>query len=379
MEKKRKSEKSNKLKIFKPSPATREREENEMLAEFSDGYGDFYVDEVDERRRKVREERDIERESRRLEKKPVSPARRKFMRIVSTFVIVAVIIIVGVILSLTVLFKTQSYEVVGNTLYLESDIIKTCGISEGENIFLAPKAPAEERIERRFPYVDTAKVSFSIPDTIRIEIKQAVEGYLFKVSDTEYLIISTKGRILNRVADISGYQIPIFIGPKLKSGEIGDFVEYEDSTILEIIDSITQTFSDNGYQGITEINATDPANISFIYDGRIRVKIGIPEDISYKIRTAMTIINSNIDINPSSKVTGVLDVSRCNVTKRSYFNEMDITATEPPTENPSETATESVDTYQSDTDYSGSDYSDGSYDGYTGDTYGDYGDYWTPD
>lgn len=312
-----------------PAPRPRQREADEMLSEFSDDYNAFYVDEVAESRRREREERTSRREEARpARKKPVSPLRRKLIRIVSTVAIVAVILIVGVILSLTVLFKTSNYKVIGNTLYLESDIIATCGISQGENIFLAPKGAAEKRLINRFPYVEDANVTFSIPDTIKIEITEAVEGYLFKVSEAEYLVISTKGRVLNRVADAGAYQLPIFIGPKLTSGEIGRDVVYEDDTVLNMIGSITQVFSDNGYRGITEIDATDPAAITFTYDGRIKVKLGLPEDLSYKIRTAMTIITGNIDTNPSSRQQGILDVSRCNVTKRSYYKEGTISATE---------------------------------------------------
>ena len=354
-----------------PRPIPETSLEDEMLSEFSDDYNEFYVDEAAESRRAETEERperperrdrpDRRSSRRRARRKPVSPVRRKLIRILSTVAIVAVIIIIGVVLSLTVLFKTQSYQVIGNTLYLEADIIDTCGIKEGENIFLAAKRPAEERIVNRFPYVESAHVSFSIPDTIKIEITEAAEGYLFKVSDSEYLIISTKGRVLNRISDKSGYNLPIFIGPKLKSGEIGQDIVYEDDTVLSIIDSIAQVFADNGYQGITEVDATDTANITFTYDGRIKVKLGIPEAVSYKIRTAMTIINGNIDVNPNNKPTGVLDVSRCNATKRSYFREGEINPTEAPTQDPSQPATEKPDDGSSGEDWSDDDYSDGDY------------------
>ena len=375
---KKKNQKSKKPDKARPVPRERKREDAGALAEFSDEYNDFYVDEIELSRVKEREARAAAKESKRSERKPVSPLRRRLTRIISSVAIVGVILIVGVVLSLTVLFKTQRYEVIGNNLYLESDIISTCGISEGENIFLAPKRPAEERIMRRFPYIDSARVSFGIPDTIRIEITQATEGYLIKVSDTEYLIISTKGRILNRIADRTGYDLPVFIGPTPKSGELGDYVSYDDGDILDVIDSITQVFTDNGYQGITEINAVDQANLTFTYDNRIRVKLGLPEDLSYKIRTAMTIIRDNIDVNPDSKAQGVLDVSRCNVTKRSYYNEQDISETQAPTQDPSEASTEPVSS--DDSGYGESDNSGntGEYE-WTEDYSGDYdgsGDYY---
>ncbi len=355
--------------------------EDAMLSEFSDDYNDFYVDESGENEQRIVEEEvtDSAREDRRPKekaanpsrKKPVSPFRRKLRRILSFVFIIAVVIVVGVILSLTVLFKTQNYEVIGNSLYNESDVINVCGISEGTNIFLAPKKPAADRIKASFPYYEDVQVGFKIPDTIKIDVTEAVEGYLVKVSDNEYLLISTKGRILNRVTDISKYDLPIFIGPKLISGDIGDYVEYEDETVVDMIENITQVFADNGYQGITEVDATNTANITFTYDNRIKVKLGIPEDVSYKIRTAMTIITTKIDVNPGSEIRGTLDVSRCNETKRSYFDEeksINVNATEDPsapTRQPTEPAVDGgyvVGDGGYDTGDGGYDAGDGSYD-----------------
>lgn len=360
------------------------RDDEDYYEEFSDEDNTFYTDEMNDRDRDYPDDRDeraprknrkktrkpakgkrggnsrggkkpvesrnrkaAKRPKKEKQRKPMSPTRRRIIHIISYVAIIAVVLIVGVILSLTVLFKTQAYEVTGITKYTEDEIIDASGIKIGDNIFLAPKRPAEKRIKDKYPYVEEVDVSFKIPDTIRISVEEAVEGYLIKVSDTEYLVISTKGRILNRITDASEYDLPIFIGPTLTSGEIGDYVSYEDDKVVSMIESITQTFADNGYQGITEIDATDMADISFTYDNRIKVKLGIPEDLDYKIRTAMIIINDKIDSGTAVKVSGVLDVSRCNSTKRSYFDE----AT--PTVNPSEKPTESESGSSSGSDSSG--------------------------
>jgi hypothetical protein len=50
----------------------------------------------------------------------------------------------------------------------------------------------------------------------------------------------------------------------------------------------------------------------------------------------MTIIDENLDKNGSNTSTGVLDVSRCNSTRRSYFKEGDLNPTQAPTQDPSQ-------------------------------------------
>ena len=321
----------------------REINSNDRLVEFSDEENSFYIDEIKER--ELEEQREKELQKAQKARRPMSPLSRKVIRIVSFIAVLAIALIAGVVLSLTVLFKTESFEVSGNTHYNDTEIIEACGIFKGENIFLAPKAPAERRITDKFAYVEDADVSFRIPSVITIGITEATEGYLVKISDEEYLLISVKGRILDIVSDISNRDIPVFTGPMPVSKEIGAYAKYEDETVMEIIDSVMTVFSDNGYKNITEIDATSTANITFTYDSRIKVRLGLPEDLSYKIRTAMTIITEKIDTNPSSNVQGVLNVSRCNVTKKSYFNEKSILNLEAPksSKDPSE-STEPTDT-----------------------------------
>ena len=53
--------------------------------------------------------------------------------------------------------------------------------------------------------------------------------------------------------------------------------------------------------------------------------IGYPEDISYKVKTAQTIINEKLDPNNTGLIKGTLDVSMCNEEPRkSYFNENEV-------------------------------------------------------
>ena len=203
---KKKNKKLRKPNILpKPPREVVDERENEdaMLSEFSDDYNDFFVDEVSQKeerreddrrardprgkrlrdrdrkprdrdrdrkprdRDRDRDEKPTEKEPESVRRKPISPLRRKLRRIFSYVAIITVVIVVGVILSLTVLFKTRNYEVIGNSLYNESDIIEVCDIPEGTNIFLAPKKAAAERIKASFPYIEDVKVGFRIPDTIK--------------------------------------------------------------------------------------------------------------------------------------------------------------------------------------------------------------------
>lgn len=302
--------------------------DDDVLAEFtgrgSDNY-ELFVDEEAQRKRAIQKQKQKKKTAKKNKpKKPVSPAARRVRNIITSCVIVAVVLIVCVVLSLTVLFKTQEYKVTGSTKYTDEELINTCGIEEGDNIFLASKSAAEERLIEAYPYIEEAEVSFDIPDTITIHVVEGVPAYLVKASESTYLVASAKGRILEKTDKADKYALPLFLCGELKTNDVGGYIEYKDKTTATIIDAVVTVFTDNGYTGITEIDATDTSEITFTYDDRIKVKIGLPEDISYKVRTAMTIIIEKLDLNGTNTTEGELDVSSCNVTKKSYFREQSL-------------------------------------------------------
>ncbi len=315
--------------IFPSRSHSKIDKDDELLFEFKSSSGDddyeLFVDErAQQKKLRKQQKEDRPRARQKKVKKPVTPLVRRIRNIITSCAIVAVVLIVCVILSLTVLFKTQAYEVTGNTRYDESDVIATCGITKSDNIFLANKRAAQKRLLKTYPYVEEAKVSFAIPDTITIDITEAVPAYVVKRSDAQYFITSSKGRILEQVESIDGLKLPLFLGGELKNAAVGEYVEFSEKSTHDIIDEIVTVFTDNGYTGITEIDATDNANITFTYDNRIKVKLGLPEDISYKLRTAMIIIVEKLDLNGSKATEGELDVSNCNETKKSYFREQSL-------------------------------------------------------
>ena len=210
-------------------------------------------------------------------------------------------LVIGVVLSLTVLFKTEKIEVEGDKYYYEDQIIAFSGVELQQNIIVGAFSSTPENISANLPYVEKAEISFSIPDTITIKITDAVPSYVIKNGD-KYLLISSA------------------------------------------------------------FDVTDTANITLEYDKRITINIGLPEDIDYKIRTAMMIINEKLDPNNTGTIAGKLDVSSCNTTKVSRYKPAE---TAPPTTVPATTApadySDGNQYYDDSYTWSDNTYSDGGY------------------
>lgn len=342
-----------------------ERIRNLEPQDFDDGY---YIDEYGARKKQERRAKEIhqqENEVIRRRKKPITQKQLRLRRILIYSSIFLAVLVIGLVLSLTVLFKTEKIEVEGDKYYYEEQIIAFSGVELQQNIIVGAFTSTPENISENLPYVEKAEISFSIPDTITIKITDAVPSYVIKNGE-KYLLISSKGRILDSV-DSNEDKLPELKCDKLKSTKPGDYVTFSDENVPDILEDVSESLTANDVKNITAFDVTDTANITLEYDKRITINIGLPEDIDYKIRTAMTIINEKLDPNNTGTIAGKLDVSSCNTTKVSRYKPAE---TAVPTTAPSTTApADYSDSYQyyddsytwSEDTYSDDSYSDGGY------------------
>lgn len=290
-------------------------------------------------------------------KKPLSPFHRKVRRALIYALIVLGILTVGIILSVTVLFKTENIAVnVPDNFYSSEDIIAASGLHYQDNIFMAGKARAEDRLKEKFPYIKTAKVTAVIPDTINIDITLSTPSYAVKTDKLTY-IADEDSKVLEVTATADEVKVPLIEGVLVKDAKAGEQLEFE-STIVK--DSLREMFNfavQKGYKKITAVDiesrvsdkGATTVEIRYVYDNRIVVYLGIPENISYKMQTAQTIITEKLDVN-GAVLTGELDVSNAYDTKKSYFNQYSlipqVVVTEPSTE-----PTTSAEEYYEEDDY----------------------------
>lgn len=281
----------------------------------------FYIDEFGERQKQQKVAQNIrEQENEKVKrlKKPMTSSQIKKRRIMASVITCGVVLVIGIILSLTVLFKTEKIEIEGDSFYSEEQILSFANVALQSNIFVGKMTATPDKIAEKLPYVESAKVDFVIPDTIKITIQDAVPSYVI-VNDGKFLLISSKGRILDVMTDNSS-NYPVLSSSALQTTTIGDYVSYNDENVPVILEEISDSLSKHEFKGITGIDVTNTANIKLVYDNRIAVIIGLPEDIDYKIRTAMAIITEKLDPNKTGAIYGTLDVSSCSTNKTSRFN-----------------------------------------------------------
>lgn len=332
-----------------------EKLRNLQPQDHEDGY---FVDEYAEKQRQEKRAKQIRKQENEViyrNKKPLTRKQIRIKRILISSAIFAAVLIIGVILSLTVLFKTEKIKVEGDIYYDKDQIISFSNVAPQQNIFIGSWNSTPKDIVNNLPYVEDAKISFSIPDTITIKVTNAVPTYAVKDGST-YLIVSSKGRILETEGNKTEDLVELKCG-EIKNKKKGEYIDLGDDSVYEILHSVAKSFADNGIDKVTGFDITSLSEITINYDNRIDINIGLPEDIDYKIKTAFTIINEKLDPNKTGTVTGTLDVSTCNKNKISHYKPNPTTAPTVPATTAPVTTPDYGDTYDN-----GGYYDDGTYD-----------------
>ncbi len=233
--------------------------------------------------------------------------------------IISIIIILGILTLGTallggMLFKIDFIEVNGQSIYSREEIIESSGIKSGENLFLCNLSLAEKKIDSANPFIDNVKIKRKIPNKIIIQADGAEAGFAFRNQDNNIFIVSKRNKIIEQTEDIPENVLEIR-GAELESYNIGDRIVYKNQAIKNIVDEIIEvTMEDN--LTIDKIDITDITGISFRYDHRIKVFLGMPDDFDYKIATAKEILENKIN----EQERGKLDVSSIKNGGKSVFS-----------------------------------------------------------
>lgn len=316
----------------------------------------------------------LRHKKRKKPKKPLSPFARKVRRIMIYALIVLAVLVAGIVLSMTVLFKTENIVVnVPDNFYSSQDIISASGLHYQDNIFTAGKSQASKRLMEKFPYIKEADVYAVMPDTINIDITLCTESYAVKTENITY-VAGEDSKVLKVNSTVDEVQVPLVEGVQVKSAKVGEKLEFESDFVRDSLTEMFEFAKLKGYKDITAVDiethettsGTKTIEIRYVYDNRIVIFLGIPENLSYKMQTAHTIIDEKLDVN-GAVLTGELDVSQCYDTNKSYFNQYslipEVVVTEPAaTESQPTTAAEEYEYYDDGDYYDDSEnYDDGEY------------------
>ena len=220
--------------------------------------------------------------------------RRRRKRNLSLYYLLIFILVtaVGIILSLTVLFKIEKINVEGKTQYDTNSIIQSSKIKIGDNLLRINKDKIRQNIVNDLIYIDNVTVKRSFPNTVDIIVEPSVP-YANVAYDKGFLLISKTGKILSS-SEQPQEGIVVFKGFKPKKLDRGSIIMSDDKEQDKLLTSLCEEVYKFGITQINSIDITDKYNITMLYDNRITIEIGSQNDLEYKIKYANELINKNI-------------------------------------------------------------------------------------
>lgn len=219
-------------------------------------------------------------------KKQRKARRRKAMT--PFYIILSLFIVAGAIyLCLNLFFNIEKITVTGNTIYDESEIIKTSGIGKGDNLFKIDTEYAEDKLYSVYNYIEAAEVKRSFPNGVKIMITEAVPFAAVEEADG-YTLISTGGKVLERSLDEVPYgKITVRGFSTVTNTE-------EDAKRIKLLQDIMDVMQKLGMKKYNLIDLTDTLEITMIYNDRVRVELGNELELEYKLQFVNEIINNKL-------------------------------------------------------------------------------------
>lgn len=211
--------------------------------------------------------------------------RQRTMHIVTTVTLIAILLAICIFISLKVLFVVRKVDVIGSEKYTPDEVLAYCAIPMEENIFNIDTKTLEEQLPKEFTYIENAKVQRKLPDKILITIEDSIPTYYSEeISDDEiktYRIYSQNFKLLTAQASPS-------------EGLINISANLENESEKELIFKMLDKLNANGYDRVTALKIDENADISFVYDGRIEVKLGSFLDVDYKLKMTYHVLNNEL-------------------------------------------------------------------------------------
>lgn len=234
-------------------------------------------------------------------------------RILAGVVVFIIAALIGVVLSLTVLFKITSVNVVKpGKIYGTQDIINASGLEIGDNILTTKFDDAEQRIEKILPYVLDAKISKNILGKVNITVTDDKAEVIF-AANNGYALADVNGKVLEVLKEKPENCKYKVLKTKKKANAVpGEEFKFINDAEKTLFNKICEALKKAGiFDDVTAIDFSEVTNIKIVYKDRLRIKVGNIDDIDRKLQSAIRVIADEDAENPN----GIAEINAKNPDK----------------------------------------------------------------
>ena len=258
---------------------------------------------------------------------------------------------IGVVLSLTVLFKVETFRIENmdestpaNTgIYTEDAILGALGVPVAENMFQFSAAQKEKSMVVSLPYLERVEIRRRLPSTLVIRVEPAVETWCAQ-SDSGWLTLSDGLKIM-AIGETQPEGLPALLGLDIEAPVAGYYLKLatpnatatpapaasgvsSSQTSSTASTSSPSTGEENGDDPLEDVNRLlellwtyelkddctsiqfgEANELYFIYQNRAKVLLGTFNNLDYKLKFAAYLLHNEDGKGIGDTEQGTLDVS----------------------------------------------------------------------
>ena len=215
------------------------------------------------------------------------------------------LVLTGVILSLTVFFKIEVIELTGNGSLPAQEIIDATGIHTGDNLFRIGKSRAEKKILKQFTAIDSVTIRRKLPDTLQIEVTPAKTAAVVRF-EGNYYSVSWGGKVVGIAQENPDTSLPEVIGCDFTDVATGDILLEEGPHGWDTLLTVLTGIRENGMEGITYIDIRELSILKLYYQNRIEMKFGGLTDFSFELGRVKQLIEKNVGEDEIASIDATL-------------------------------------------------------------------------
>lgn len=307
-----------------------------------------------QRLRPAQPNRDPARREKRKKRKMTRAAikRRRMLQRLFALATLLAVIVAGIYLTVTMLFKIGTIEVetadgtvvqeVGG--YTSSEILQTLGVQLEENIFGFDPKEKEAVLEKQYPLLESIQVERNYPNTVVVKVTEAVPAYAMQTK-SGWLTLSDKFKIL-ACSSIQPDGLKTLYGGEPVSAAPGDQLTFDavqdtaasdasgaasdsaqaasavpDGRLAALNELQTKLEEYGMLDDVTRIEFADTDEMAFLYQDRVSVLLGTLNDLDYKLDRARYVLTNADGKGCAPTDTGRLDFSHISAgsTRKIYF------------------------------------------------------------
>ena len=227
--------------------------------------------------------------------------KRKRTSKIFRVLIFLLIMSIGILVSVTVLFKTSEIVITGNTELKTQEIAVAGEIKETDSLLFLNTTETENKIKEKFPTLKVIKVKKELPNKVIVNLEDSVSIYSIMI-DTEYAVIDSRGCVVSRSKDYQE-EYPIVLGALATSALLGEEIIFIDKDHKDILDKIVGALHNTELK-VESIDVSKLMNIKMKYNDNITIQIGSSEDVEEKLKLGKIIINEKI----TDTEVGIIDL-----------------------------------------------------------------------